>query len=74
MKYALCICIVLVNFLVCNVVYANHYYTKEYPVGDRNYTGSDKIIEIYKNGKLYAIVYQTSNGDVTTVEVVNKNK
>ena len=46
MKYALCICVVLVNFLVCNVVYANHYYIKEYPVG--NHTYNDKIIEIYK--------------------------
>ena len=72
MKYVLGICIVLVNFLMCDVVYANHYYTKEYPVG--NHTYSDKVIEIYKNGKLYAIVYQTSNGAITTVEVINKSK
>ena len=54
MKYALCICVVLVNFLVCNVVYANHYYIKEYPVG--NHTYNDKIIEIYKNDKVYKIL------------------
>ena len=72
MKYVLCICIVLVNFLVCDVVYANHYYTKEYPVG--NHTYSDKVIEIYKNGKLYAVIFQTSNGAVTTIEIINKSK
>lgn len=67
MKKLICIWILVFSFITANLAYANHYYTKEYPVD--NYSGCDRVIEIYKNGKLYAIIYKTSSGAVTVIEV-----